>query len=92
MTQDPEDDEFAGADPATLRQYLARLDLSLQAVRRRLKRYEEEFGMDSDEFYARLQNAELDERIEFAEWAGEREMLKRLEAQRADVQARLEAE
>jgi hypothetical protein len=76
-------------DPKELRQYLARLDQNIQAVQRRLKRFEEEFGMDSELFYAKLQNAELSERIEYAEWAGEHEMLQRLQAQRADVQSRL---
>ena len=78
-------------DPNEIRRYLDRLALSIQSVRRRLKRFEEEFGMDSEIFYSKLQNAELSERIEYAEWAGEHEMLKRLEAQRATLQARLKS-
>ena len=76
-------------DPKEIRRFLDRLALSIQSVQRRLKRFEEEFGMDSELFYAKLQNAELNERIEYAEWAGEHEMLKRLEQQRAELQARL---
>ena len=76
-------------DPTEIQRYLDRLALSIQSVQRRLKRFEEEFGMDSELFYAKLQNAELNERIEYAEWAGEHEMLKRLEQQRADLQERL---
>jgi len=81
----------ADLDPEAIREYIKRLDVSLQAVQRRLKRFEEEFGLDSAEFYARLQNAELSERIEYAEWAGEHEMLKRLQQQKQELLKRLEA-
>jgi len=80
-------DEFT--DHASLRQYLRRIEDSLQQVQRRLKRFEDEFGMDSEAFYARLQNAELDERLEYAEWAGEHEMLQRLLKQRDELKRRL---
>ena len=76
-------------DPEEMRAYLGRLELSMQAVRRRLRRFEEEFGMDSEAFYAKLQNAQLDERFEYAEWAGEHEMLKRLSKQKQDLEERL---
>ena len=72
-----------------LRQYLKRLEENIQQVQRRLKRFEQEFGMDSEEFYARLQNAELEERVEYAEWAGEHEMLQRLIKQRDELKKRL---
>ena len=80
-------DEFT--DHASLRQYLRRIEDSIQQVQRRLKRFEDEFGMDSEAFYARLQNAELDERLEYAEWAGEHEMLQRLLKQRDELKRRL---
>jgi hypothetical protein len=76
-------------DPKEIKQYLGRLELSMQSVQRRLRRFEEEFGMDSEAFYARLQNAQLDERVEYAEWAGEHEMLQRLKEQKAALEARL---
>jgi hypothetical protein len=72
-----------------LRAYLRRLEESMARVARRLKRFEEEFGMDSEAFYAKLQNAELDERVEYAEWAGEHEMLQRLKQQRDALKKRL---
>ena len=78
-------------DPKEIKQYIGRLDLSMQSVQRRLKRFEDEFGMDSEAFYAKLQNAELDERVEYAEWAGEHEMLQRLKQQKAELEARLNA-
>lgn len=77
------------SEHANLRQYLARIEENIKIVERRLKRFEEEFGMDSEAFYAKLHNAELDERIEYAEWAGEHEMLQRLCKQRDDLKRRL---
>ena len=74
---------------ASLRQYLKRLEENIQQVQRRLKRFEAEFGMDSEAFYSKLQNAELDERVEYAEWAGEHEMLQRLITQRDELKKRL---
>ena len=76
-------------DPLALRKYLERLEISIQSVQRRLKRFEDEFGMDSELFYARLHNAQLDERLEYSEWAGEHEMLQRLKQQRADILKKL---
>ena len=76
-------------DHATLRAYLKRLEENIRLVERRLKRFEEEFGMDSEVFYAKLQNAELDEQIEYAEWAGEHEILQRLKQQRDELKHRL---
>jgi hypothetical protein len=74
---------------ATLRRYLKRIEENIKSVSRRLKRFEEEFGMDSEVFYSKLQNAELDERLEYAEWAGEHEMLQRLTRQRDALKKRL---
>jgi hypothetical protein len=76
-------------DPKALRAFLDRIQHSLEMVNRRLKRFEEEFGMDSEVFYAKLQNAELEERVEYAEWAGEHEMQKRLLQQRDELRQRL---
>ena len=76
-------------DSKEIREYLDRLELSMQSVQRRLQRFEEEFGMDSEAFYAKLQNAQLDERVEYAEWAGEHEMLQRLKKQKSELEARL---
>ena len=76
-------------NPKDIKQYIGRLELSMHSVQRRLQRFEEEFGMDSEAFYAKLQNAQLDERVEYAEWAGEHEMLQRLKQQKAELEARL---
>jgi hypothetical protein len=78
-------------EPKEIRQYLERLELSMQAVQRRLKRFEDEFGMDSEQFFRRLhaQRADLNERLQYSEWAGEHEMLQRLRKQRADLKRKL---
>jgi hypothetical protein len=76
-------------DHASLRQYVKRLEDNIAAVKRRLERFEKQFGMDSEEFYAKLQNAELTERFEYAEWAGEHEVLQRLMQQRDALKKRL---
>jgi len=65
-------------DPKELRQFLGRLEQSIQSVQRRLTRYEAEYG----------KTAELIAR-ENAEVAGDVEMLKRLQVQRADIKKRL---
>lgn len=79
----------SSTDPQALRAFLQRIEHSLERVNRRLKRFEEEFGMDSEVFYAKLQNAELEERVEYAEWAGEHEMQQRLIRQRDELRRRL---
>lgn len=76
-------------DHRSLRQYLQRLEDNIRAVERRLRRFEEEFGMDSEVFFSKLQNAELDERVEYTEWVGEHEMLQRLRDQRDALKKRL---
>jgi hypothetical protein len=79
-------------DPKDIRKYLDRLEQNIQAVQRRLRRFEDEFGLDSEAFYAKLQNAQLDERVEYSEWAGEHEMLQRLNKQKAELEARLKSD
>jgi hypothetical protein len=77
-------------DPEALRQYQERLALSLQAVRRRLQRFEDEHGLTTAEFYARLQSGEIKQGLDYAEWAGEHEMAQRLEQQLEELKKKLE--
>ena len=77
-------------DPETLRQYGERLELSLQSVRRRLKRFEDEHGLTTAEFYARLHSGEIKQGLDYAEWAGEHEMAQRLEGQLKELKKKLE--
>lgn len=76
-------------DENALKAYLRRIEDNIAVVKRRLKRFEDEFGMDSEIFFSKLHNAELDERIEYTEWAGEHERLQRLTKQRDELKQRL---
>lgn len=76
-------------DEKALKAYLRRIEDNITVVKRRLKRFEEEFGMDSEVFFSKLQNAQLEERIEYTEWVGEHEMLQRLVKQRDELKSRL---
>jgi hypothetical protein len=79
------------ADPAALRQYLQRLELQLESVRRRLKRFEAEHGLTSAEFHARLQSGDL-QGLDYSAWAGEYETAQRLERQADEVRRKLKDE
>jgi hypothetical protein len=76
-------------DAEAIQAYLRRIEDNIAVVKRRLKRFEEEFGMDSEIFFSKLHNAELDERIEYTEWVGEHERLQRLMKQRDELKQRL---
>jgi hypothetical protein len=75
-------------DPEALRQYLDRLEMNLQAVRRRLQRFEDEHGLTTAEFHTRLLAGEM-KGLDYAEWAGEYETAQRLEQQRAEIKKKL---
>jgi predicted nuclease with TOPRIM domain len=79
------------AGPEALREYLERLEMNLQAVRRRLKRFEDEHGLSTAEFYPKLQAGEM-KGLDYAEWAGEYETALRLEKQRDEVKKKLKDE
>jgi hypothetical protein len=50
ITPKMSDPSNAPTDHTSLRQYLKRLEENIKQVSRRLKRFEEEFGMDSEAF------------------------------------------
>lgn len=76
-------------EPEALRPYLERLEMTLEAVRRRLKRFEDEHGLSTAEFHVRLLAGEM-KGLDYAEWAGEHETAQRLEQQRDEVKRKLE--
>lgn len=76
-------------DEKALKAYLRRIEDNIAVVKRRLKRFEDEFGMDSEIFFGKLHNAGLDERIEYTEWVGEHEMMQRLTKQRDELKKKL---
>jgi len=83
----PEEPEFNSH--ATLRAYLHRLEESIAQVRHRLEALERAYGQDTGTIFSRIRNGELDLTEEFEQWAGEREMLRRLVEQQEALEARL---
>jgi hypothetical protein len=81
--------EFEAMSHAELRAYLRRLEINEAQVRRRLRRFEDRYGATTEAMFANLRLDEIEASVELSEWAGEREMLLRLEAQRAALAERL---
>jgi hypothetical protein len=55
---------------SALRSEMRMLEIGLKRTEERLQTFEDRFGMNSDEFYRRL-NDELEETLDFIEWVGE---------------------
>jgi hypothetical protein len=71
---------------SAVRSELRMLDLSLQRTSQRLQEFESRYGFTSDEFERRFNAGELQESLDFIEWAGEIKTLGLLEAQRQALQ------
>ena len=71
---------------SALRSELRMLELSLQRTSQRLHAFEGQYGLTSDEFERRFTARELEESLDFIEWAGEIETYRRLDAQRQALQ------
>jgi len=71
---------------AALRSELRMLELSLQRTAQRLRAFEAQYGLASDEFEQRFNAGEAEESLEFTEWAGEIKTYQLLEAQRQALQ------
>lgn len=73
-----------GLVESALRSELKMIELSLGQVERTLQTFEQKYGLSTIEFYHRLTEDELQETLDFIEWAGEYKTLLRLqEKQRA---------
>ena len=81
--------EFDTLSHAELRAYLKRLEMNVAQVRRRLGEFEARAGVTTEEMFARLSPDEIEADSDLSEWAGEREMLQRLDTQRAALAKRL---
>ena len=84
------EDEFVGMSHSELRAYLKRLEINVAQVRRRLRQFEDNFGASTEETFAQLDPDEIEASPLLSEWAGEREMLLRLESQRVALAERLQ--
>jgi hypothetical protein len=71
---------------AALRSELRMLELSLQRTAQRLRAFEAQYGLASDEFERRFNAGEMKESLEFIEWVGEIKTYRLLEAQRQALQ------
>ena len=56
---------------SAVRTELSMLELGLARTGERLRRFEEQFGMDSDELMRRYSAGQIEETLDLIEWAGE---------------------
>ena len=56
---------------SAVRSELRMLALGLERTRQRLREFETEYGLDSEEFIRRYEGGELSESLDFIEWTGE---------------------
>ena len=54
------------------------LDAGITRTKQRLREFEAQYGMTTNEFISRYENNELDETLELTEWVGEYRLLRRL--------------
>ncbi|MFH0775901.1 MAG: hypothetical protein V2A53_10550 [bacterium] len=54
------------------------IEIGITRTEKRLRGVETKYGMKSEEFYQKVENGELKDSLDFIEWAGEIETLKRL--------------
>jgi hypothetical protein len=71
---------------SALRSELRLLELSLQRTAQRLHAFEARYGLTSDEFERRFNAGEVEESLDFIEWAGELKTYRLLDAQRHALQ------
>lgn len=71
---------------SALRSELKMIELSLGQVERNLQAFEQKHGMSTTEFYRHLTEDEVQETLEFIEWAGEYKTLLRLQEKRRALQ------
>jgi len=71
---------------SALRSELRMLELSLQRTSQRLRSFEAQYGLSSEEFERRFNAGEVEESLDFIEWAGELKTYRLLDAQRQALQ------
>lgn len=69
---------------AALHNELRLLEASIRRTEARLQAFEARYGLSSTEFIRCYEQDELEESLEFAEWIGEYQLLKRLQ-EKADT-------
>ncbi|MBI3797691.1 MAG: hypothetical protein HY268_12090, partial [Deltaproteobacteria bacterium] len=71
---------------SALRSELRMLELSLQRTTQRLRAFETQHGLTSDEFEQRFNAGAIEESLDFIEWAGEIKTYRLLDAHRQALQ------
>jgi len=71
---------------SALRAELRMLELSLQRTSQRLRAFEVQYGLTSEEFERRFNAGEVEESLDFIEWAGEIKTYRLLDAHRQALQ------
>ena len=71
---------------SALRSELRMLELSLHRTSQRLRAFEEQYGLTSEEFEQRFNAGEGEESLDFIEWAGEIKTYHLLDAHRQALQ------
>ena len=72
---------------AAIRDEARMLDLSLSRTAERLQAFEGQYGMTSEAFIKRFETGELDESLDYIEWAGEVKTYHLLQSQRQALQS-----
>jgi len=71
---------------SAIRSELRMLELGLERTHQRLRAFEERYGLTSEEFERRFEAGEVNESLDFIEWAGEIKTYRLLEAHRQALQ------
>lgn len=66
---------------SALRSEARLIELALERTRQRLRDFEARFGLTTEEFIRRFLRAEIEESLDYIEWAGEAKTVEQLEAQ-----------
>ena len=72
---------------AAIRSELQMLELSLDRTARRLRNFETQYGLPSEEFMRRFEAGEQDESLDYIEWAGEMKTYHLLQTQQRALQS-----
>jgi len=71
---------------SAIRTELRMLELGLERTSQRLRAFEAQYGLTSEEFERRFETGEVEESLDFIEWAGEMKTYRLLQAQRQALQ------
>jgi len=71
---------------SAIRTELRMLELGLERTSQRLRAFEKQYGLSSEEFEHRFEAGQAEESLDFIEWAGEIKTYRLIESQRQALQ------